>query len=202
MQLILPEHTASARLIFDSSDVMSDEAYASFCDSNPELRIERTAKGEIVIVPPAGGESDYRSLEIAGELRAWAKKDGRGVAFGASVAFLLPDGAALSPDAAWVSNERLGRLSKEQRRKFLRLVPDFVAEVMSPTDRLPGAQAKMRAWLENGVSLGWLIDGDTQMLYVFRPGREMETKRGVTTFAAGAPLNGFVIDFGEIWAGL
>jgi Uma2 family endonuclease len=94
MQLVLPENTESARLILD--DLLSDDAYISFCDANPGFRIERTSKGEIVIVPPAGGESDYRSLEIAGELRAWAKKDGRGTAFGSTVEFLLPNGAALA----------------------------------------------------------------------------------------------------------
>ena len=202
MQLILPEHTSPAKLIFDPSDALSEEAYASFCEANPNLNIERTAKGEIVIVPPAGAESDYRSLEIAGELRAWAKKDGRGVVFGSSVEFLLRNGAALSPDAAWVSHEKLAGLSKEERRKFPRLVPDFIAEVMSPTDRLPVAQAKMREWLENGVSLGWLVDGDRQTLYIFQPGQEMETKRSVKTIAVGFPLDGFTLDFTAIWSGL
>ena len=84
----------------------------------------------------------------------------------------------------------------------MRVAPDFVAEVMSPTDRLPDAQAKLREWLENGVGLGWLIDGDTQTLYIFKPGREMETKRGVTTIAADTPLDGFTLDFSAIWAGL
>ena len=132
MQLILP-------------DKLTEEAYLSYCEANPNLRLERTARGEIVIVPPAGGESDYRSLEIAAELRTWAKRDGRGVAFGSSVEFLLPDGAALSPDAAWVSNE-------------------FVAEILSPSDRLPAAQSKTLEWMENGVTLGWLIDGDARTL--------------------------------------
>jgi Uma2 family endonuclease len=200
MQLVLPENTESARLILDG--LLTEEAYLSFCDANPGLRIERTSKGEIVIVPPAGGESDYRSLEIAGELREWAKKDGRGKAFGSSVEFLLPNGAALSPDAAWVDNSKLERLSKEQRRKFLRLVPDFVAEVMSPTDRLPVAQAKMLEWIENGVGLGWLIDGDSQTIYVYRPSQPVQTLKGVKTLAADFPLQGFSIQLADLWAGL
>lgn len=174
----------------------------SFCEANPGLKIERTAIGEIVIVPPAGGESDYRSLEIAGELRTWAKRDGRGIAFGSSAEFLLPSGAALAPDAAWVSHEKLVSLSKEQRRKFLRVVPDFVAEVMSPSDRLPAAKAKMAEWLENGVTLGWLIDGDAETVYIYRQSRAVEVHKGISELAGEGPLAGFVIHLADLWAGL
>jgi len=200
MQLVLPENVESARLVLD--DLLTEDEYFSFCEANPRLRIERTAKGEIVIVPPAGGESDYRSLEISGELRAWAKKDGRGKAFGATVEFLLPSGAAMAPDAAWVANEKLAKLSKEQRRRFLRIVPDFVAEVMSPSDRLPAAQAKMAEWMANGVSLGWLIDGDKETVYVYRSGQSMEALKNIETLIADDPLEGFAIQLGDVWAGL
>ena len=94
MQLVLPELSAPAKLVLDAAEGFTEEEYLSFCEANSNLKFERTAKGEIVIVPPAGGESDYRSLEIGAELRAWAKKDGRGTAFGSSVEFLLPNGAA------------------------------------------------------------------------------------------------------------
>ena len=202
MQLILPEHTASARLILDAPEPMTEDAYLSFCEANPGLRIERTAKGEIVIVTPAGGESDYRSLEIAGELRSWAKKDGRGTAFGSSAEFLLPNGAALAPDAAWVSHEKLARLSKEQRRKFLRIVPDFVAEVMSPGDRLPAAMEKMTEWMANGVTLGWLLNGDNETVYIYRQGQAMEMREGINELSGEGPLEGFRINLADLWAGL
>ena len=189
MQLILP-------------DTLTLEAYLAYCEANPDLRLERTAKGEIVIVPPAGGESDYRSLEIGAELRNWAKRDARGVAFGPSVEFLLPNGAALSPDAAWVSNEKLARLSKEQRRKFLRLAPDFVAEILSPSDRLPAAQDKMLQWIENGVTLAWLIDGDAQTIYIYRTAQPVQKCRGMATLAGDGPLRGFTLKLADLWAGL
>ena len=200
MQLVLPVNTESARLIL--ADPLNEDAYFSFCEANPGLRIERTAKGEIVIVPPAGGESDYRSLEIAGELRAWAKKDRRGIAFGSSAEFLLPNGAALAADAAWVSHEKLACLNKEQRRKFLRVVPEFVAEVMSPSDRLPAAKEKMLEWMANGVSLGWLIDGDAQTGSIYRPGQAVETRTGIKVLAGDGPLKGFSIKLADLWAGL
>ena len=144
----------------------SDDEYWAFCQANQDLRVERTAEGEVIIGPPAGGESDYRSTEVQGELRQWAMQDGSGKAFGSSVQFLLPDGSGLSPDAAWVSNESLNTLSKQERKKFLRLSPEFVVEVLSPSDSLGDAKAKMQQWIANGVQLGWLIDGDAKTVYV------------------------------------
>jgi Uma2 family endonuclease len=112
------------------------------CAANPDVRFERTSQGEIVIVAPAGGETAYRDTEAAAQLGSWAQADRRGKSFGPSVEYILPNGAARSPDASWVSNRRLGKLTKEQRRKFLRLCPEFVIEVMSPSDRLKDAKEK------------------------------------------------------------
>lgn len=121
--------------------------------------------GEIVILPPDGRESAFRITEAGVMLHGWAKRDGRGIGFGSSVHFLLPDGSGRSPDAAWVSKARLSVLSKRELRKFPRVVPEFVIEVMSPGDRLRSAQKKTRLWASNGVELGWLIDGDNRRIY-------------------------------------
>ena len=202
MQIALPELHSPATLILDRENGASEEEYLAFCEANPDLRLERTAKGEIVIEPPAGGESDYRSLDAGGQLRDWARSTRTGKAFGSSVEFLLPDGAAFSPDAAWVSNERLGPLSKKQRQQFPRLCPEFVVEVMSPSDRLPAAQRKMIEWLANGVELGWLIDGDARCVYVFRQGCEVQVLSEIDRIEGEGPLAGFVLELGEIWEGL
>lgn len=132
------------------SDPMNDAAYYAFCMANPGLNIERAASGEIMIAPPGGLEASWRNLEAGGQLAKWARGDGRGKATGSSAQFLLPTGAALSPDAAWVSKAKLARLPKEELRKFPRLAPDFVVEVMSPSDRLKNAKAKMEAWMAAG----------------------------------------------------
>ena len=113
---------------------MNDDQYFEFCMANPDLWFERTAQGQIVILPPVGAESAYRSAEVAAQLSMWAGRDGRGKVFGTSE-FILPTGAALSPDAAWVSNESLSRLSKKQKRQFPPVCPAFIVEVMSPSDR-------------------------------------------------------------------
>ena len=203
MLLVLPEITAPAMLTFGPSQVMNDDAYYKFCTANPGLRIERSPQGEIIIVPPAGGESDYRSTEAVIQLGSWAKKEGRGKAFGSSVEFILPSGAAYSPDAAWLSNERLSKLTKQQRRRFLPVCPEFVIEVVSPSDRLKAAKDKMLAWMAEGVELAWLIDGDNETVYIYRAGSQKPEKRtGIATLSGEGPVDGFVLDLRAIWAGL
>lgn len=116
--------------------------------------------------------------------------------------FLLPDGSALSPDASWVSNVSLERLTREQRREFLRLSPEFVVEVMAPSDRLNSAKRKMEAWIANGVQIGWLIDGDRETVYVYRKGRAPVTRRGLRELLGDGPVKGFVLKLDSIWKGL
>ena len=200
--LTFPEPIAGLAVRRPGAEKFSDHDYWAFCEANPDLRVERTAQGEIVIVPPASGESDYRSAEVIGDLRNWALRDGRGQTFGSSVQFFLSDGSGLSPDAAWVSNESLAKLTKQERKKFLRLSPEFVVEVLSPSDSLREAKAKMELWIANGVKLGWLIDGDAETVYVYRKGHPPRTRRHIPEIAGEGPVAGFVLDLGRIWAGL
>jgi Uma2 family endonuclease len=197
----LPKLKGPIKLVPDRQNRFSDKAYADFCAANPDLLLERTAERDIVIVPPPGGESAYRENQVANQLTNWADADGRGYSFNASVQFILPSGAYRSPDAAWVSSERMAQLTKEQRRGFLRLVPEFVVEVMSPTDRLSAAQRKMEEWMANGVDLAWLIDGDAETAYVYRRNRSLEKRKGLRKLAGEGPVNGFVLDLKRIWQG-
>ena len=202
MHIALPELHEPVTLILDSEHGISDQDYFAFCEANPDLRLERTSRGEIVIVPPAGGESDFRCSRTNYQLVGWAIRDGRGEGFTTSVEFLLPDGSALSPDAAWVSKARLASLSKAERRQFLRVVPEFVVEVMSPGDRLTAARRKMQNWMANGVELGWLIDGDAETVWVYRQGQEARELTGIARLAGEGPMEGFVLELEDIWKGL
>jgi Uma2 family endonuclease len=197
----LPERE-TVKLVFGSEHGLSEQDYLAFCRANPDLRCERTAEGEIVIVPPAGGEGAYRSGKAYSQLDRWVERTGLGKAFDSSVEFILPDGSALSPDASWVSDESLARLTPAQRREFLRLSPEFVIEVMSPSDRLKPAKEKMEVWIANGVQLAWLIDGDHQTVYVYRPRRQAATRRGIQELAGEGPVDGFVLQLRSIWKGL
>ena len=200
--LTFPEPISGLAVRRQGREKFSDADYWAFCEANPDLRVERSAEGEIVIVPPAGGESDNRSAEVVTDLTVWARKDGRGKAFGPSVQFFLPDGSGLSPDAAWVSNESLSRLTKQERKKFLRLSPEFVVEVLSPSDSLKESKAKMELWIANGVRLAWLIDGDAETVYVYRKGQTPKTRRHIPELVGDGPVTGFVLNLKPIWEGL
>jgi Uma2 family endonuclease len=172
---------------------LTDEALYRLCVSNRELRIERTRDGELIIMPPAGGESSRRNSLVVAALVSWNEKDHAGIVFDSSGGFLLPNGAMRSPDTAWVARERWERLSAEERRKFPPLCPDFVVELRSESDRLPPLQAKMEEWIENGCRLAWLIDPGQERAYVYRPGAELREFPFTTELQGGEVLPGFTL---------
>ena len=178
---------------------MTEDQFFEFCQINRDLRIERTAQGDILIMAPAGGESAARNAGLTMQLTVWAKRDGSGVAFDSSAGFTLPNGATRSPDAAWVRKERLRHLTAEQKAKFLPLWPDFVVELLSPSDRLSTVKEKMQEYLENGVQLGWLIDPQRRQVYVYRPNAKVQRLDDPDTISSEPLLPGFVVDLGDIW---
>lgn len=178
---------------------MSDEQFFQFCQLNDDLRIERTAEGDLEIMPPAGWESSRHNLGIAAQLWTWALRDGTGEATDSSGGFTLPNGAMRAPDAAWVRKSRLQGLTDRQKLGFLPLCPDFVIEVRSPSDRLRTVRAKMREYIEQGAALGWLIDGPNRRVYVYRPRAEVERLDDPSTLSGDPELPGFVLDLTLIW---
>src|SRR5205807_6746621 len=108
---------------------MNDEEFFEFCVTNADLRIEREASGEIIIMPPAGFETGYRNNEVCRQLGNWARADGRGIALDSNTEYMLPNGAARAPDASWVLRSRLAAFTKEQKERFLPLCPDFAVEL-------------------------------------------------------------------------
>jgi|SRR5690349_15258244 len=166
MQVVLNKIETQEPIRIQPERRVSKEEFYDLCAANPDLRIELTAEGEIVIMPPTGAETGYRNSELTAQLRNWTLRDGRGRAFDSSTEYLLPDGSAMSPDASWVDRPRLSRLTREQKRKFPPLAPDFVVELTSPADRLPRLRKKMEAWSANGVRLGWLLDRPPHRLHL------------------------------------
>jgi Uma2 family endonuclease len=161
--------------------------------------MERTAEGEIIFMAPTGGETSNRNSEIIRQLGNWARQDRTGAAFDSSAGFKLPNGADRSPDAAWISHERLAALTPEQKRKFIPLCPDFVIELLSPTDSLSATQAKMIEYIENGARLGLLINPEARRIYVYRPGSPVEELNDVIEVAADPELPAFTLDLREVW---
>lgn len=201
MQVMLPnlETRASIRI---RERRMNDDQYWDFCVQNPDLRIEREANGEVVIMPPTGAETGFRNSDLNFQLTAWAKKNRRGLAFDSHTEYFLPDGSARSPDASWVLKERLNQFSKEQKKKFLPLCPDFVVELTSPSDRLKRVKLKMPQWMDNGARLGWLLDADRQTVYIYRPGEPPQELSGVDPVIGEGPVAGFRLELSDIWQGL
>jgi Uma2 family endonuclease len=201
MQVVFPDVETRAR-VDNGGGPMSEADFFDFCAQNSDLRIERDATGEIIIMPPTGWETGYRNSDLTMQLAAWSKRDGRGRAFDSNAEYLLPNGAARSPDASWVLKLRIDRLTMEEKRRFAPLCPDFVVELTSPSDRLRNVKAKMREWMENGASLGWLIDADSRTVYVYRPGQDPEELVNVDHVAGEGPVDGFRLELGDIWEGL
>jgi Uma2 family endonuclease len=94
--------------------VMSDQQFFEICQLNRDLRIERTSQGDLVIMPPTGGETGRMNFKLTGLFGHWVHSEGSGVGFGSSTGFTLPNGAMRSPDLAWVKREGWEALTPEQ----------------------------------------------------------------------------------------
>lgn len=177
---------------------MSEEEFFELCSLNPDRRLERTSQGDILIMPPTGLETSSRNSDLNEQLRRWTTRDGRGVAFDSNAGFTLPNGAILSPDASWVLRSKLAALTREQKRRFPPLCPDFVVELTSPTDRLEKVRNKMEEWIANGAGMGWLLDADKRQVYIYRP-QGIETIGNPRQLTGDGIIQGFVLDLSTIW---
>jgi Uma2 family endonuclease len=178
---------------------LDDDALFDFCVANQDLRIERTSDGELIIMPPTGGETGRRNFDLIGQFSLWVRQDGTGVGFDSSTGFRLPNGAERAPDLAWVTKSRRDTLTAEQRRKFPPLCPDFLMELRSPTDLLHDQQAKLEEYIACGARLGWLIDPIVGCTHVYRPGRAAEVMERPSELRGDPELPGLVIDLRSIW---
>ena len=178
---------------------LTDDQLFELCQLNRDWRIEYTAQGELIVMPPTGGETGSQNAEITFQVQLWTRGDQTGVAFDSSTGFKLPNGATRSPDAAWVRRSRLTGLTREQKQKFLPLCPDFVIELRSPTDNLQAVLDKMQEYLANGAQLGWLLDPLTRRVHVYLPQRPPEILEAPNTVSADPLLPGFVLDLRKIW---
>jgi Uma2 family endonuclease len=178
---------------------LSEDQFFRLCQINRDLRIERNAEGELLIMPPSESATGDRNSEINMQLRIWAKQDGSGLVFDSSAGFTLPNGAIRAPDAAWVARSRWGQIPREQRERFAPICPDFVLELRSPSDALGVVQDKLAEYLANGARLGWLLDLEPRHVYVYRPGAPVERLEGPESVSGDPVLPGFTLNLCEIW---
>jgi len=189
----------SSPLLLQFPSSMTDEQFFELCQMNRDLRIERNKSGEISIMPPTGSETGNRNFNLALQLGNWSEKDGTGICFDSSTGFKLSTGAERSPDASWVKIERWNTLTEEEQERFAPLCPDFVVELMSPSDTLEKTRSKMKEYMENGARLGWLINRKQKQIEVYRPNQEVEVLESPQTVSGEDVLPGFVLDLEEIW---
>lgn len=178
---------------------LTDEQFFQLCQVNENLRFERTATGELIIMPPAGGETGNRNGRLNQQLFNWADADRTGIAFDSSTGFKLPLGANRSPDAAWVKLERWNTLTCEQKEKFPPICPDFVIELLSASDSLKVAQAKMREYQDNGTRLGWLINRKSRQVEIYRQAQALEVLQNPVSVSGENILPGFILNLELIW---
>jgi Uma2 family endonuclease len=156
----------------DYIERMSDEEFFRFCQDNRDMKFERTSEGQKVIMSPNTFITGDRNSEIIYQLRNWNKKYKLGKVVDSDTGFYLPNGAMRNPDAAWISHERLNKVSREELDQFPHLVPDFIVELKSKSDRLTDQKEKMKEWISNGCSLSWLVDADEEVVYIYDQARE------------------------------
>ncbi len=173
---------------------LTDEQFFELCQNNRDYRFERNTNGELLIMPPTGGETSNCNARLTQRLMNWADTNELGIAFDSNGGFILPNGANRSPDASWVKIERWEALTPEQRQKFIPLCPDFVVELLSASDSLPTTQKKMQEYIDNGAKLGWLLNRKNQQVEIYRPGQPVEILQSPTSLSGEDLLPGFILE--------
>ncbi len=178
---------------------VTQEQFKELAIANRDLRLERTEKGELIIMPPTGSETGNRNLGIEAQLWLWNRQTKLGIAFNSSTGFHLPNGANRSPDASWVKLERWEALSTEEKQGFAPICPDFVVELRSASDNMKPLREKMQEYIENGAKLGWLIDRKNRKVEVYRQGFDVEILDNPASLSGENILPGFILDLAEVW---
>jgi len=178
---------------------MNPRQFYELCQANRDLRIERTASGEVTIMPPAFSDTGNRNLKIGQQLANWAEQAGTGETFDSSTGFTLPNGAIRSPDAAWVRQDRWDALSEEQKASFAPICPDFVIELRSASDSVASLQLKMQEYIDNGAILGFLIDRQQRLVYLYRPDAQPQRLDNPEIVSGEPELLGFSLKMTKIW---
>ncbi len=199
MGLLIDESFLPAVL---NAPIMSDAKFVEFCSKHPQLFIESNADGELILSPLPYTLTSARNAQILHQLTAWAET-ANGIVLDPASLFILPNGARRSPDAAWVSQDKISQLNPETLDRYWKLCPDFVIELKSKTDRNSTLRAKMLEWVAegvaNGAKLAWLIDPDTESVEIFRPAQDSERLVQPQSITGEGPVDGFVLNLTRIW---
>ncbi len=174
---------------------ITPEQFDRLAEYNEDKRLEMTATGELIIMPPTGGSAGWKNLSLSAQLYNWSIQDGTGIGFDSSTEFVLPNGARRSPDVSWIKLDRWNQLTQQEKDGFPPIAPDFVIELVSPSDlknqRYEDLQAKMRSYLDNGVRLGWLIEPEARKVEIYRFKHPVAILDNPSTLSGEEVLPGF-----------
>ena len=188
-------------LLLDVSNAVlrvTPDQFDQLCEDNPDLRLELTQEGELIVMAPAGGESSRKNIDLATDVNIWNRQTNLGMAFDSSCGydFIAIGGGKLSPDVSWIEKSRLEGVSL---KGFIPIVPDFVIELRSRTDNLKTLQQKMQEYRRLGVRLGVLINPQSQTAELYRPGQDVEVLKSPETIDCGEVMPGFILSLSRIW---
>jgi Uma2 family endonuclease len=183
-------------LVFESDPPLSDQEFENLCLANDLFQLERTNEGKIEVNPPAGGFTGDANREIIHQVSTWWDQHQQGRVFDNNTGFFLPDGSMFAPDTAYISREKSRRITAEEGIHFVRVVPDFVVELLSGSDSLSKTKRKMESWIKNGVALGWLVD--PYKVLVYEPRKEVRLETGAVVKGTG-PVEGFTLNLKKVW---
>ncbi|MGL5032298.1 MAG: Uma2 family endonuclease [Microcystaceae cyanobacterium] len=178
---------------------ITHEQFVELAYVNQNLQLERTARGELVVMPPTGSDTGNKNADILGQLWLWNRQTQLGQVFDSSSCFHLPNGADRSPDVAWIRQDHWDTLTVGEKIGFAPLCPDFVLELRSKNDPLPLLQQKMQEYQENGAGLGWLIDRNRKKVEIYRPNQAVEIRDSPNFLSGENVLPGFTLDLIAIW---
>lgn len=175
------------------------EHFEQLCQLNPELKLETNHKGELIVMSPTGYETGKNNANLIADLIIWNRKYQLGVVCDSSTGFVLPNKAIRSPDVSWIAKTRVANLTKSEKSKFLNLVPDFVLELMSPSDNLEQIQNKMQEYIDNGAKLGWLINPQQMQVEIYRPGQSKDVLSKPNSLSGEDVMAELVVELDFIW---
>ena len=181
------------------TDSISDRSLEQLCRENPDFRFETDANGKLIIMSPTGSESGRRNLNLAFQVELWNRQSKLGIVFDSSTGFKLSNGATRSPDVSWIASDRWNSLSDKQKRGFAPIDPNFVIELMSPTDDLSTTQQKMIEYQNCGVKLGWLINPDEKQVEIYRLGKDKKILNNPSSLLGEDILPGLTVDLSDIF---
>ena len=181
------------------TDRISDSQLEQLCRENPDRRLEIDAEGKLIVMPPTGSLTGEKNSSLLGQVWYWNRQNKLGKVFDSSTGFRFANGALRSPDVSWIALKRWNSLSDKLKKGFAPIDPDFVIELMSPTDALKDTQAKMSEYINCGIKLGWLINPDAKEVGIYRLGKELEILKNPSSLSGEEILSGLIVDLSDIF---